>query len=90
MIKTIIIVLLLFCNSIYSIEQCPVMVNKCISEYCFCPNKYDRHIITYNGKKCYRCLPKCGIFDCSLNYCYCDNGYKKTYLNGCYKCILSL
>ena len=97
MTKYLLKVLLLLFSSIeyvYSYSQCPVIsnINTCMSEYCFCPKIYDRHLIEYsNGKKCYVCQASCDSFECSLMDCYCPKGYKKIRLEeDCFKCIIQL
>ena len=91
MLKLLILTLLSIFTLSYSFGQCPITQNSCMKEYCFCPELYDRLEIKYeNDRKCYRCLPKCDILDCSLIYCYCAVGSKKTKINNCYKCVLDL
>ena len=86
----------------YTYSQCPVIYsyNNCITEYCYCPILYEKHIVEYTsgytsgkytiGKKCYFCQPNCNDFKCSLIHCYCEKGYKKAKIGECYKCLLEL
>lgn len=79
---------LYFTMRVYANIQCPVMYNNynCVSNNCFCPLMYDKHLIN----NCYICQPKCDKFDCSLKHCYCPDQYIKTNINDCYKCIIKL